>query len=186
MAASHPLLHTHDGRDNNRSGQGNTTIDRILECAVALNWNALAQTDEATALQVEYRIGPGKSLDYLKLWSSTTRGVWHLICEYWMQSSSTHESGTTFTGGKYSGDFTWMLDAIMQHQRAFLLGSARFMDGLVQVNRPTDADLASARADMNEALERVGSHLRDTTSTEGHLHSQESAIDQVACKTIAI
>jgi len=57
---------------------------------------------------------------------------------------------------------------------------------LVQVNRPTDADLASARADMNEALERVGSHLRETTATEGHLHSQESAIDQVACKTIPI
>ena len=127
-----------------------STIERILECAVALNWNALAQTDEATALQVEYRIGPGESLDYLRLWSSATRGVWKLVCEYWMQSSSTHESGTTFTREKYSCDFTWMLDAIMQHQRAFLPGSADFMDGVVQVKRPTDADLASARTDMYE------------------------------------
>lgn len=156
MATSDALPGTRDRIDNKRSA----TIDRILECAVALNWNALAEIDEATALHVEYRIGPGQSLDYLKLWSSATRGVWKLVCEYWMQSSSTHESGTTFTGGKYSGDFTWMLDAIMQHQRAFLPGSADFMDGLVQVKRPTDADLASARADMNEALDRVGSHLR--------------------------
>ena len=159
MAAANASPGTSEKIDNKRFSE-NTTIDRILECAVALNWNALAHADEATALQVEYRIGPGKSLDYLKLWSSTTRGVWHLICEYWMQSSSTHESGTTFTGGKYSGDFTWMLDAIMQHQGAFRPGSANFMDGLVQVKRPTDADLASARADMNEALDRVGSHLR--------------------------
>ena len=159
MAASNASPGTREKIDKKRSSE-NSTIDRILECAVALNWNALAQTDEATALQIEYRIGPGQSLDYLKLWSSTTRGVWHLVCEYWMQSSSTHESGTTFTGGKYSGDFTWMLDAIMQHQGAFLPGSADFMDGMVQVNRPTDADLASARADMNEALDRVGSQLR--------------------------
>lgn len=155
MAAS--ASRPQDEIDVNPSGEGNTTIDRILECAVALNWNALAQIHEATELHVEYRIGPGQSLDYLKLWSSATRGVWKLVCEYWMQSSSTHESGTTFTKGKYFGDFTWMLDAIMQHQRAFLPDSADFMDGLVQVKRPTDADLASARADMNEALDRVGS-----------------------------
>ena len=158
MAAS-STSRPQDGIDINPSVPENTTIDRILECAVALNWNALASTDEATALQVEYRIGPGRSLDYLKLWSSTTRGVWNLLCEYWMQSSSGHESGTTFTGGNHSGDFTWMLDAIMQHQRAFLPGSSDFVDGLVQVHRPTDADLASARADMNVALDRVGSRL---------------------------
>src|SRR5690242_13032346 len=136
MEATDALSRTREEIDNKRS-PANTTIDRILECAVALNWNALAQGDEATALQVEYRIKPGQSLDYLKLWSSTTRGVWHLVCEYWMQSSSTHESGTTFAEGKYSGDFTWMLDAIMQHQRAFLPGSSAFVDGLVQISRPT-------------------------------------------------
>ena len=158
MAASDALSGTRERIDNKRP-QENTTIDRILECAVALNWDALAQTNGAIALQVEYRIGSGQSLDYLKLWSSTMRGVWHLVCEYWMQSSSTHESGTTFTGGSYSCDFTWMLDAIMQHQAAFIHGSSDFMDGLVQIKRPTDSDLASARADMNDALGRVGSHL---------------------------
>ena len=146
-------------REQNKRAPQNTSIDRILECAVALNWNALASTNEATAFQVEYRIGPDRSLDYLKLWSSTTRGVWNLVCEYWMQSTSGHESGTKFTAGNSSGDFTWMLDAIMQHQGAFLPGSRDFVDGLVQINRPTDADLASAREDMNAALGRVGSHL---------------------------
>ena len=177
MAASDALSGTREEIKNKRSPV-DTTIDRILECAVALNWSALASSDEATALQVEYRIGPDRSLDYLKLWSSTTRGVWNLVCEYWTQSSSGHESGTTFNRGNYSGDFTWMLDAIMQHQRAFLSGSRDFVDGLVQINRPTDADLASARADMDEALDRVGSHLAKPAPQKAEPHSQESAIDQ--------
>jgi hypothetical protein len=160
MAASHTLLRTQDGIDVNRSGHDNTTIDRILECAVALNWNGLSQADETTAMQVEYRTGPSHALEYLKLWSSATRGVWNLRCEYWMQSSSGHQSGATFTGREYLGDFTWMLDAIMQHQGAFLPGSSDFVEGLVQINRPTDTDLVSAQADMTEAMDRIGSQLR--------------------------
>jgi len=159
MAASHTLLRTQDGIDVKRSSE-NTTIDRILECAVALNWSGLSQADETTAMQVEYRTGPSHALEYLKLWSSATRGVWNLRCEYWMQSSSGHESGATFTGRAYAGDFTWMLDAIMQHQGAFLPGSSDLVEGLVQINRPTDTDLVSAQADMAEAMDRIGSHLR--------------------------
>ena len=120
----------------------------------------LTQADETTAMQVEYRTGPSHSLEYLKIWSSTTRGYWNLVCEYWMQSGSGHESGATFSGSEYSGDFTWMLDAIMQHQGAFRPGSTDFVEGLVQINRPTDRDLASAQTDMTGALDRIGSHLR--------------------------
>ncbi len=177
MAASDALSGTREEVKNKRSSV-NTTIDRILECAVALNWNALASTNEATALQIQYRIGPGRSVDYLKLWSSTTRGVWNLVCEYWMQSSSGHESGTTFNGGYYSRDFTWMLDTIMQHQPEFLPGPRDFVDGLVQINRPTDADLVSARVDMNAALDRVGSHLGMPAHPKAEPHSQEPATDQ--------
>jgi hypothetical protein len=165
MAATHALSGTREEVENKHSHE-NTTIDRILECAVALNWNALAGTNEPTAFQVEYRIGPDRSLDYLKLWSTTTRGVWNLICEYWTQSTPGHESGTKFTGGNYSGDFTWMLDAIMKHQRAFPPGSPDFMDGLVQIKEPTEAELASARTDMNAALDRVGSPLATLAPSE--------------------
>ena len=52
MAISDAWSGTREKIDSKRSSE-NTTIDRILECAVALNWNALAQNDEATALQVE-------------------------------------------------------------------------------------------------------------------------------------
>jgi hypothetical protein len=160
MATSHTRLRAHEGVEVNRSVLGKTNIDRILECAVALNWNGLTQADQTTAMQVECRNGPSNSLEYLKLWSSTTRGFWNLVCEYWMQSNSGHTMGVTFCGREYSGDFTWMLDAIMQHQRAFRAGSSDFVEGLVQIKRPTLTDLASAQADMTEALDRIGSHLR--------------------------
>src|SRR5690348_1022235 len=160
MAILQTRLRTDDGIDLNRTGRGNISIDRILECAVALNWNGLTQADETTAMQVEYQTGPSHTLEYLKIWSSTTRGYWNLVCEYWMQAGSGHESGATFSGHEYSGDFTWMLDAIMQHQGAFRPVSTDFVEGLVQIKQPTDRDLASAQTDMTEALDRIGSHVR--------------------------
>jgi hypothetical protein len=162
MAATHELLHTHGETGVNHRQK--ITVDRMLECAVALNWNCLTRGDEDPAMQVEYRTGSSHALQYLKLWSSTKRGVWNLICEYWMQSSPTHDTGATFSGGWYSADLGWMLDAIMQHQGAFRPGSSDFADGLIQINRPTDTDLSSAQRDMTEALDphwtRIGSHFR--------------------------
>src|SRR5256885_8095990 len=87
MAASHALSPT-QGSDVYHSGHQKITIDRMLECAVALNWNSLTRGDEDPAMQVEYRTGSSHALQYLKLWSSTKRGVWKLICEYWMQPSA--------------------------------------------------------------------------------------------------
>jgi hypothetical protein len=143
----------------NGSGHHETTIDRILECAVVLNWNSLIQAGEEPAMQVEYRMGSRHSLDYLKLWSSVERGIWNLVCEYWMQSSVTHETGATFSGGRHSADFAWMLDAIMQHQGAFPTGPSDFAEGLIQISRPTDTDLSLAQKDMTEVLDRIGSRF---------------------------
>jgi hypothetical protein len=164
MAASHALSPT-QGSDLNHSGHQKITIDHLLECAVALNWNSLTRGDEDPAMQVEYRTGSTHALQYLKLWSSTKRGVWNLICEYWMQSSATHDTGATFSGGWYSADLAWMLDAIMQHQGAFRPGSSDFAGGLIQINRPTDSDLSSAQTDMTEALDRLGSIFAERKST---------------------
>ena len=56
MAVLQTVLRMDDPIDLNRASRGNISIDRILECAIALNWNGLAQADETTAMQVEYRI----------------------------------------------------------------------------------------------------------------------------------
>ena len=155
MAASHLLLRTDEEIGINGSGHETITIDRILECAVALNWKDLTSSDEPTSIQLEYHVGSGRSLDYLKCWSSTQRGYWHLVCEYWMKSGSTYQSGATFDGSIYSADFAWMLDAIMQHQAAFRFSSSEFPDGLIQISQPSKSFIGPAQKDMSEALDRI-------------------------------
>lgn len=156
MAASHTVPRSQNGLELKRIGHKRTTIDRMLECAVSLSWKDLTQPDEATSIQVEYRTGSRHSLEYLKIWSSTERGYWHLVGEYWMQSSTAHERGLTFSGGNYSVDLALMLDAIMQHQDDFLPPSPDFLDGLVQIKRPSEADLVAAREEMTEAMDHIG------------------------------
>jgi hypothetical protein len=92
MAALHTVPRARGGADLKNTGHERTTIDRILEFAVTLNSKDLTQPDEATSIQVEYRTGLHHSLEYLKLGSSTKRGYWHLIGEYWMHSSTGHQA----------------------------------------------------------------------------------------------
>jgi hypothetical protein len=156
MAASHLLLRTDGKNQVNGSWRENLTIDRILECAVALNWKDLVSSEEPTSIQLEYHAGSGRSLEYLKCWSSTQRGHWHLVCEYWMKAGSTYQSGVTFDGSICSADFVWMLDAIMQHQAAFPSSSSDFPDGLIQISHPSKSFIGLAQKDMSEGLDRIG------------------------------
>ena len=162
MVASHLLLRTNGKIGVNGSSHESITIDRILECAVALNWKDLTSSDEPTSIQLEYHVGSGRALEYLKCWSSTQRGYWHLICEYWMKSGSTYQSGVTFDGTIYSADFAWMLDAIMQNQAAFPPSSFEFPSGLLQISRPSESFLGPAQKDMNDALDRIGALMAKT------------------------
>jgi hypothetical protein len=142
---------------NGRDLRAINTIERILECAVCLNWKDFALNSLPMTMQLEYRSGLTHSLDSLKLWSSTSRGYWNLVCEYWMQSSTTHQQGITFTGTYSSPALTRMLDAIMHHQDAFSRDSTELLDGLVQVASPNETQSAAARLQMSQALERITS-----------------------------
>ena len=156
MAASHAILTaTSETSSINVAQEKTTTIDRILECAAVLNWQDLARADEETSIQVEYRTAASHELNYVKFWSSTVRGHWRLICEYWMQSSGARESGATFHDGVFSSDLAWMLDAIMQHQAIFPPLPSDFPDGLIQLSRPEESFIGPAQEDMTRALDRI-------------------------------
>ena len=142
---------------NHKDVQAVNNIERILECAVWLNWKDFASSSLPTAMQLEYRIGPTHSLEFLKLWLSTSRGYWNLVCEYSMQSTTTHQQGITFTETYSSPSLTRMLDAIMHHQEAFSRDSTELLDGLVQVASPNETQSVAARLQMTQALERITS-----------------------------
>ena len=134
-------------------------IARVLESAVVLSWRDLQHRSKEGLVHVEYGTAPEPSLQYLKVWLSTTRGTWDLICEYWMSSGSLKlpAAGLTFSNGYHSADLAVMLEQMMQHHDGFpdsLSGECSV--NLIQVQSPTEGDRVRAGACMTEAYRRLG------------------------------
>lgn len=134
-------------------------IARVLESAVVLSWKDLLHPSKEGLVHVEYGTAPEPSLQYLKIWLSTTRGAWDLICEYSMSSGSSRvpAAGLTFSNGYHSADLALMLEQMMQHHDGFpnsLSGESAV--NLIQVHSPTERDRVNAGACMTEAYHRLG------------------------------
>ena len=134
-------------------------IDRVLESAVVLSWKDLLQASKEGLVHVEYGTAPEASLQYVKIWLSTTRGTWELICEYWMSPglSRVPAAGLTFSNGYYSADLARMLEHMMQHQDGFPNSlSGKSGVNLIRVQSPTDGDSLKAGVCMTEAYHCLG------------------------------
>jgi hypothetical protein len=129
----------------------NITLDQILESAVVLSWKDLLPGKRTTLVHVEYRLGPGGSLEFLKVWSSITRGHQYLVCE-WACTPLSPDSHVSFSNDFYSQDLAQMLESIIQHQAAFFKDLTLHRDGLVQIHPPTEEDRRSAEACMADAF----------------------------------
>lgn len=133
------------------------SLDRILESAVILGWPDLMKGAKSGLLHLEYAFAPDSSLDYLKLWSSTVRGHWHLACDYWMSASAFHGKGIHFKDGFLSEGLTQTLTFIMQHQQAFSSCPDFGRTGLLQIQMPTEEESTAAAKSVREAVCRVNS-----------------------------
>ena len=142
-----------------------STLDRALDSAISASWKELAQGSPIEAMQVEYRTGASGSLDYLKLWSSTLRGHWNLVCEYWIQANGTHSRGITFLKPYSSASLARTLDVIMRNQERFCPASMELLDGLVQVAPPDEIQAAAASNHIAQILERITSKNSPGTVT---------------------
>ena len=95
-----------------------------------------------------------------------------MLAEYWMRSSIGHRSGITFSRGNYSADLVRMLDAVMHHQEDFVAPSPAFPDGLVQIKKPTTNELSTARAEMIEAMEQIGTYATHISTPRNLMFSE--------------
>lgn len=95
-------------------------------------------------IHIEYHVESPGSIEFLKVWVSTIRGQWNLICEYWMRAESAHDGGLKFVGGYKSIGLERALQSILQHREMFLLGTASGSDRTIQVFPPTDAERVAA------------------------------------------
>jgi hypothetical protein len=136
---------------------GNQSLDRILESAIVVSWVDLMPGAHAGLIHIEYGFAAGGTLDYLKFWSSTTRGQWLLACEYWMSPSTFHSTGVHFDNGYHSEGLAHILESVMQHQTAFSLPADLGRQGLLQIPTPTQEESVAAAASVSEALDRVSS-----------------------------
>jgi hypothetical protein len=134
------------------------SLDQLLESAVVQSCPDLMKNATSGSLHLEYIFAPDNSVDSLKLWSSTIRGQWNLVCEYWMSSSAVRDKGIHFQVGFRSEDLSHTLEFIMQHQGIFLPSPNLGRAGLLQIQVPTTREeTASAAKSLSEAFCRVNS-----------------------------
>lgn len=137
----------------------NQNLERILESALVASWPDLTSKINIGLMQIEYGFAAGGSLDYLKVWSSITRGHWLLACTYWMSASKFHEKGVHFDNNYSSEGLADTLDFVMQHQNAFVIPENLGRQGLLQIPSPTKEDGAASTRLLAEAFAHVESQL---------------------------
>ena len=133
------------------------SLERILESAVVVSWTDLMRGAKAGLIHIEYVFTACGTLDYLKFWSSISRGHWLLAVEYWTSPSKSHSTGVHFDNGYESETLKHILDSVMQHQTEFSLPVDFGRQGLLQVATPTQQESVEASAMLNETLRHLGS-----------------------------
>jgi hypothetical protein len=122
------------------------TLDWILECAVVVSWTDLLQGEKSGSIHVDYCFSAKGSVDSLKVWLSTTRGHWHLACEYGKIMSTHPGCVVRFEQGCESAELARNLEFIMGHQDAFQPTLNHGRHGLLQVRVPTQQETETASA----------------------------------------
>ena|ERR1700733_13420215 len=131
------------------------SLDRVLESATVVSWTDLMRGVQTGVIHIEYGFTLGDTLDYLKVWSSISRGNWLLACGYWMTASTFHTSGIHFENGYHSDGLAQVLESVMQHQSAFILPVNMGRQGLLQIAAPTEKETTAARASLRDARECI-------------------------------
>ncbi len=130
-------------------------LDAILADAVILSWSDLMPELTSGQIHIEYHVEATGLVEFVKVWGSTIRGYWNLICEHWMRWNATHQSGLHFSNGYKSDRLAKMLDTIMQHQGILPAGAAPGKDHTIQVQPPTNYDRVAADRLMEVLHERL-------------------------------
>ena len=139
----------------------NRSLDRTLESIVIASWDDLMHDAQTGLIHIEYSFAPTGKLNYLKIWSSLTRGHWLLACEYWMSESTSHGAGVRFDNGYESESFSDNLDRVMQHQTSFILPENLGRPGLLQVSTPTLEEAAAAGEWLRDAFDPLDATLAE-------------------------
>lgn len=143
-----------------RHSRARRSLDQVLASAVILSWNHLMGKAQPGLIHVEYHSEDRRSLQYLKVWSSTANGYWRLVCEYWVRPGWSHPKGLIFETGRGSADFARLLRFLVTHQHSFSKDLGTFQGGLVQVHTPTEDERIAADRLLAQVMQRLGPRRR--------------------------
>ena len=129
-------------------------LDRTLEYAVVQSWDQLVSDSSSGLIQIEYQTGADGSLDFFKIWASTVRGRWDLICEFWAKPLWSHDTGLRFGADYHSVDFAHTLELVMRREDAF--SKLPDQQGLIQISPPTPEERTAAERWMEVAFNHEG------------------------------
>ena len=130
-------------------------LDAILADALTHSWSDLMPEPASGLIHIEYHVDALGSVEFVKVWAATVRGHWDLICEHWMHSDASHQSGLHFNNRYESDGLNRMLGTIMQHQEIFLLDTPPGNDCMIQVYPPTDEERVAASERMEGFCSRA-------------------------------
>jgi hypothetical protein len=128
-------------------------LDHIFELAVVAHWEHQVWDRPGGLIHVEYGYSPDGRVGPLQIWSSTTRGYWHLACEYFPPESPRHS--LHFEAGIHPGQFGNFLERVLRHQDRFVIPPNLGRRGLVQVTQPTAQESAAALLVVRKVFEQL-------------------------------
>ena len=135
----------------------NGNLEQILESAVVISWADLTRGTSTGLIHVEYGFADRGTLDYLKVWSSPSRGRWLLAGQYWMSANAFHAAGVSFSNGYQCAELARILEFVMQRQNSFVLPPNLGRQGLLQISTPTKEESEAAATLINVAFDRLAS-----------------------------
>lgn len=145
-------------------------LNTILESAVVLNWAAFGQSPDGGMVRVEYHVGADLSVEYLKIWSATSRGYLSLVCDYAVAAHRPNGAGARFTNGFHSRDLGRFLDSILMNQNLFSHHGLANRNVIIQVTPPTEEKTTVAQLQVNEALSLASTPPRLTRAPKSAAH----------------
>lgn len=118
-------------------------LDHALQYAVVQSWDELMPDPASGLIHIEYETGDDGSLDFVKIWASTVRGHWNLVCEFWVRPLWSNATGIRFANDYYSADLARTLEFVIKHADAFAKLPHR--PGFLQVSPPTEEERKEAQ-----------------------------------------
>ena len=106
-------------------------LDYALESAVVHNRKELLPDAPSGQIHVEYETDDKGGLEFLKIWASTVRGYWNLVCEMWLQPLWSNRVGLRFANDFHSASLAAALGKATQD--AGLTPNLRNHQGLILI-----------------------------------------------------